>query len=124
MTDGKPPSSAALRMPAKPTPPPPSVLLPISSTRRKIVIGYPEKHTAVTYSPRECHCEQRRTVLWPVTNPIRIAYDFRQAIYALHCTVITKSLRDKNTVKPLYNVPLYNVFHPIAFKMFGPGKLP
>jgi len=28
------------------------------------------------------------------------------------------------TVKPLYNVPPYNVFLPIAFKMFGPGKVP
>ena len=30
----------------------------------------------------------------------------------------------KTIVKPLYNVPPNNLFLPIAFKMFGPGKVP
>jgi len=36
-------------------------------------------------------------------------------------TLCTPSRANQNTVKPLYNVPPYNVFLPIALKMFDPG---
>jgi len=38
--------------------------------------------------------------------------------------VAPNEVKFASTVKPLYNVPPYNVFLPIAFKMFGPGKVP